>query len=485
MGTKGNKGLINNLYWKFLERISAQLVTTVVSIVLARILDPTHYGLISIVSIFITFANVFVSDGIGNSLIQKRGIDELDYSTLMFFNLGVSILLYLVIFFAAPYISLFYGDAFGAIVPVLRVLGLRIILTSVNSIQHAYISRHMMFRMYFWSTLIGTVVSAIVGIIMAYTGFGVWALVFQYLTNTSVGTIVLAIAIGKIPKIRFSFYRLKRLLGFGVKILGTNLIGTLFNQIRALIIGKVYTSSSLAFFDKGQQFPALIVNNINSSIVAVLFPKMSLDQEDLLKIKETTRRSIRFSTFLLSPILLGMAAIAPQFVSVVLTDKWLPCVQLLQLLCVYYLFWPIHSINMQVMKALGKGNTYLRVEILKKIFDLMILLITFRKGVFYITVGMVVSSVISAYINAFPNKKLINYSVVEQIKDVLSSMMLAGVMSIIVFAVGSLTCNKLILMIVQMLVGCATYIILAIITKNKEFEVLLQLVLSKFKIQRL
>lgn len=484
MNSKQSNGVLSNLSWKFMERISAQLVTTVVSIILARILTPSDYGIISIVSIFITIANVFVSDGVGSSLVQKKNADSLDYTTLLLFNIGLSVFLYSLIYVSAPFLAEFYGEGYDIVTPVLRVLALRIILTGVSSIQNAYISKHLMFKKYFWSTLIGTIVSAIVGITMAYRGYGVWALVFQYLVNSIIGMIVLVFVIGKYPKIRFSYKRLKGLLGFGVKVLGTNLIGSLFNQLRGLIIGKVYTSSDLAYFDKGQQFPSLIVTNINTSITAVMFPRMALLQDNRENVKLIMKKSLRFSSFVLSPVLWGFAAVAPQFVSIILTDKWLPCVPILQLLCIYYLFWPIHSLNMQVMKALGEGNKYLGIEIVKKVFDISILLATFKHGVIAITIGMVISSFLSVVINAWPNKKLITYSVKEQLKDIMPNIMNSIIMAFVVYAVGLLHCNKIVLLIMQVIIGVIIYLFLSIVTKREEYKTIVYTIKSKVTIEK-
>ena len=481
MEAKHNRGVLSNLLWKFCERILAQLVTTIVSIILARILLPSDYGIISIVTIFITIANVFVSDGIGTSLVQKKNADSLDYTTLLIFNVGLSTLLYLLVFFTAPIIADFYGEGYEIIVPVLRVLGIKIILTGVNSIQTAYISKHLLFKKYFWSTLAGTITSAIVGITMAYTGFGVWALVWQYLTNSLIGIIVLLFIIKRFPIPKFSFSRLKKLLGFGSKILATNLIGTLFTQLRALIIGKKYTSSDLAYFDRGVQFPSLLVININTSITEVMFPRMTLEQDNTKNIKSMMKKTICFSSYVLYPLLLGLAAVAPVFVSLILTDVWLPCVPILQLLCVYYLFWPVQTLNMQVLKALGEGTKYLTNGFIKTAVDLLILLTTYRFGVICIAAGMVASSLIAVLINAWPNKKLIDYSAGEQLKDLLPNMINSLIMAIAVYSIGLINLNDIVLLPIQILAGIAIYLILSVLSRRSEFTTILDLVKSKLR----
>ena len=477
---KTHNGLLNNLSWKFAERITAQLVTLVVSIILARILDPSDYGTIAIVTIFISFANIFVSDGFGSALIVKQDADALDYFSVIYFNLALSILLYLLLFFIAPYISLFYGEGYEILTPVLRVLGLRIILSGINSVQQAYVAKHMIFRKFFVATLLGTILSAVVGIWMAINGYGVWALVTQYLTNTTVDTIVLAISLKKKPQFIFSCKRLKGMLGYGTRILSVALLSTGYQELRALIIGKAYTSTDLAFYDKGRQFPNLIVTNINTSIGAVLFPKMALDQNNIKKIKETTRNSICFSSFIMCPMMLGLAAVAQNFVYVILTEKWLPCVTLLQLFCIIYLFQPIHTANMQAIKALGRGDVYLKLEITKKVIELVVFIALVWISVEAIVIGMAVLTTLFTFVNAFPNKKLINYSFKEQMTDILPAIIMSGIMFGVVYLVGLIVINKIALLAIQIVFGMIVYILLALLSKNKNLLYIWGLIKSKF-----
>ena len=471
--------VLSNLSWKFAERISSQLVTLIVSIILARLLTPQDYGIIAIVTIFITFANVFVSDGFGNALIQKKEVDALDYSSVLYFNLVISIILYTIIFFSAPFISSFYGDGYEILTPVLRVLGLRIIISAINSVQQAYISRKMIFKKFFWSTLIGTIISAIIGIALVYSGFGVWSLVGQYLANTTVGTIVLAITLKKKPIMAFSFARLKSMIGFGSKVLGTSLLITGYQELRALIIGKMYSSEDLAYYDKGRQFPNLIVTNINTSIGAVLFPKMAQEQDDKTKIREITRKSIRFSSYLMCPLMLGLAAVAEPFVKIVLTDKWLPCVPLLQMFCIFYLFQPIHTANTQAIKAIGRSDICLKLELIRDAIQLVFLLTLMWVSVEAIVLSMAVLSAIFTLFNAYPNKKLLDYSFKQQMLDILPSVGMSVIMSIGVYLLTLIPINTLLLLILQVLIGGIFYLFLSILTKNEELKYFINLIKRK------
>lgn len=472
---KEKHGLLSNLAWKFGERISAQLISTIVSIILARLLEPSHYGTVSIVMIFITLANVFVSDGLGSALIHKKDADETDFFSVLYFNIGFSCVLYILLFFAAPFISKFYGPEYEILTPVLRVLGLRIILTAVNSTQQAYISKKMMFRKFFIATLGGTLSSAVVGIAMAYGGYGVWALVAQYLVSTGVSTITLSLVIGKRPRLLFSFDRVKSLIPYGIRILGTGLLITGYQELRSLIIGKKYSSADLAYYDKGRSFPLLIVNNLNSSIAAVLFPKMSEEQDDRQKIKTTTRNSIRFSALILCPMMLGLAAVSDSFVRLLLTEKWLPCVPLMQLFCIIYLFQPIHTANMQAIKAMGRSDIYLRLEVVKKVIELVVLLVTMWISVDAMVIGMAVCATLFVFVNAYPNIKLLDYSIREQLADILPPVVMSLIMGAAVVAVGLLPLPLVIKLIVQVLAGAILYFAMTILTRNREMKQLLQI----------
>ena len=471
--------LISNLIWKFAERVSAQLISTVVSIILARLLSPEYYGVISIVMIFITLANVFVSDGFGSALIQKKDATATDFFSVLYFNIVFSCVLYAVIFLAAPYIAMFYGNGYEILTPVLRVLGLRIILTAINSVQQAYVSKKMMFRKFFVATLWGTIISAVVGITMAYSDCGVWSLVAQYLTSTTVSTFTLFLTLKKKPRLLFSFLSLKELFPYGCSILGTGLLITGYQELRALIIGKMYSPADLAYYDKSKGFPNLIIGNVNSSLAAVLFPKMAEQQSEQENIKLTTRKSIRLSSYVMCPMMLGLAAVAEPFIRLLLTEKWIESVPLLRLFCIMYLFYPIHTANMQAIKALGRGDTYLKLEITKKVIELIVLLVTMWISVTAMVVGMVFCATLFTFVNSYPNIKLLNYGFKEQMRDILPNITMSVIMFICVYSVGFIPLNNLALLCIQIVTGAILYIVLSILTRNKEFAYIKNLCLSK------
>ncbi len=470
---------MSNLIWRFLERCGAQLVTFIVSIVLARILDPTVYGTIALVTVITTILQVFVDSGFSTALVQKKDADDTDFSTVFYFNIATCVLLYVLLFFAAPLIAAFYE--MPDLTPVIRVLGLTLIVSGLKSVQQAYVSKHMLFKKFFFSTIGGTIAAAVVGIGMAIYGFGVWALVGQYLVNLIAGTAVLWITVKWRPKKLFSWQRLKGLFSFGWKILVSGLLETLYQDIRQLIIGKKYSSEDLAFYNRGQQFPSLIVTNINSSIDSVLFPVMSKEQKDKSTVKAMTRRAIKTSSFIMWPLMVGLGVCAEPIVRLLLTDKWIFCVPYLRIFCFTYAFYPIHTANLNAIKAMGRSDLYLRLEIIKKTIGVILLLSTMWFGVLVMAYSLLLSTIVSSFVNAFPNKKLLGYSYIEQIKDILPSILLAGVMGVVVFCVQFIHLADIWTLIIQVTLGALIYIVGAKLLKMESFEYIWNLAKSFLK----
>lgn len=466
--------VISSLLWKFSERISAQLVTFIVSVILARLLSPQDYGNIALVTVFITIANVFVVSGFGSALIQKIEVDNTDYSSVFYVNIVFSCFIYLIIFLISPAVANFYDSPI--LCPVLRVLGLRIPIAAVNSVQQAYVSRNMLFKKFFFSTLFGTLLSGVIGCVMAYMGYGIWALVAQYLVNTSVDTIVLWFTVKWRPDFVFSIKRVKVLFSYGWKLLLSGLLDTGYTQLRSLVIGKKYTSSDLAYYNRGDQYPQLVVTNINTSISSVLFPAISKCQDDLSKVKSMTRRAIKTSSYIMWPLMIGLGVVAEPLVSLMLTDKWLPCVPYLQIACVTYAFWPIHTANLEALKAIGRSDIFLRLEIIKKIIGLFLLLATMNYGVMAIALSLIVSTIISSFINASPNKKLLGYNYVDQIKDMMPAFLLSCVMGTIIYPLSFYINNSLMLIVIQILIGAIFYILLSRILKLESFMYILGII---------
>ena len=467
-----NNSTITNFMWRFTERTAAQLVAFVVSIILARILAPECYGTIALVTVFTTILQVFVDSGLGTALIQKKDADDLDFSSVFFFNMVMCIVLYIGMFIAAPYIATFYNDE--ELTPIIRFISLTIIISGVKGIQQAYVSRNMLFKRFFFSTIGGTVISAVVGIYLAYAGYGVWALAVQQISNAFVDTLILWLTVRWRPKMMFSWPRLKSLLKFGWKLLVSALLDTVYSNLRNLIIGKRYTSADLAYFDQGDKLPKAIVTNINVSIDSVLLPTMSKVQDKTEAVRTLTRRAIRISVYIVAPLMIGFACCADSLVSLVLTDKWLPCVPFIRILCVSYLFWPIHTANLNAIKAVGRSDIFLKLEVIKKVIGLALLLSTMWFGVKIIAYGLLVECLLGQIVNTWPNKKLLHYGYVDQIRDIAPSILLAMIMGVAVYFIGLISMPDILKVVIQIISGIVIYVSGSGVFHMKEFEYLIK-----------
>lgn len=469
--------VFSNFIWRFAERCGAQLVTFIVSIVLARILAPSDYGTIALVTVFTTILQVFIDSGLSTALIQKKDADDLDFSSVFYFNFVICIILYLIMFVSAPFIADFYKDS--SLVSIVRVISLTLIISGVKGVQQSYVSRHMLFKRFFFSTLGGTIFSAVLGFVMAYAGFGVWAIVFQQLSNNAIDTLILWITVKWRPIKKFSWSRLKNLLSFGWKMLASSLLDTVYNNLRNMIIGKLYTSADLAFYNQGDKFPKLIVTNINTSIDSVLLPTMSNEQDNHVRVKDMTRRAIKISTYIMAPLMIGLAFCAKPIVQIVLTDKWLPCIPYLQIFCISYLFWPIHTANLNAIKAMGRSDLFLKLEVIKKFIGMILLLITMNISVMAMAYSLLISGLISQVINSWPNRYLLKYSYIDQIKDILPNIVMALIMGVFVYFINYLNLSILVSLILQIVSGGIIYLVLSIFTGNDSFRYLITILKSR------
>lgn len=470
--------VISGFFWKFGEQISSQLVTFVLSIILARILSPKDYGMIALINIFITIANVFVVSGFGTSLIQKKDADKVDFSTIFWLSEATSIVIYFILFVSAPLIAKFYDNT--ELILILRVLALQLPLSAFNSIQQAYISKHLLFKKVFVSTTIASILSGIIGIIMAYRGYGVWALVGQYLCNTTIVSIVLFSEIKWRPQFIFSWQAGKPLLSFGWKILATDLFANFFNQLRSLILGKVYTVTDLAYYNRGSRFPELISDNVNGTISSVLFPFLSNYGNDKVKIKEGLRRAIRVSTFILMPLMFGMMATSKQIVLLLLTDKWVKSIPFMQILCMSCVFDSVSNENLQALKAIGRSDVLLKLELVKKPVYLILLLIGMKISVLAMAYTMVIYSVIAVLINMAPNRKFLFYTFKEQLQDIVPALAASIVMFFIIDFVGNrLDFSCLVSLISQVIVGIIVYSLIAFVFKFDALRYIIQTIKKK------
>lgn len=468
--------VVTNLIWRLGERFGAKMVQFLVQMILAKMLAPEIWGTIGLILIFIEVLQVFIESGLGNALIQKKDADDLDFSTVFYFNCVICGAAYLLMFFAAPLIAWFYKAP--ELTSAIRVMSLVLVVSGLKNVQQAYVSKNMLFKRFFFATLIGTVTAAVIGIAMAYFGFGLWAIIAQNLINVTIDTCILWITVKWRPKRAFSFQRLKQLYSFGWKLFASSLMEVIYLKLRGLIIGKKYSKEDLAYYTYGEYFPQFITSILNSSIDSVLLPSMSSVQDSRENVKNMTRRAIKIGTYILMPFMVGIMVCAGPVVRIVLTEDWLPVIPYLRILCISYAFMPIHTANLNAIKAIGRSDTYLKLEIIKKFVDFASILATMFISVKAMVYGVLVASIISQVINAWPNKKLLGYSYLEQVADMIPQIIASTIMGAVIYLINLVDIHYLLMLAIQIPLGVIVYIICSKLMHIDSFDYLLDVIKS-------
>lgn len=477
--TEMKQKVAKGVFWKLLENGGAQGIQFVIAILLARMLTPAEYGVVGIIMIFITIANVFVQSGFGTALVQKKQADEMDFSSVCYFEIVLAAGMYGILYLAAPVIASYYEiEELRAIV---RVLAVVLFPGAVISVQTAYVSRKMEFRGLFLSTLAASVVSGAVSIWMAYKGYGVWAMVGQQVMYYGALMMALFLTVSWKPARMYSMERVREMFGFGWKLLCASLLDTVFNNLYGLFIGKIYNEELLGSYNRGEQFPKLIATDLGMAIQAVLLPAFSSRQEDVVRVRQMVRQAIRLSSFVTLPMLLGMFAVADTMVEVLLGEKWLICVPFLRIMCISYCFWPIHITNLQAINAMGRSDIFLRLELVKKGLSLAALGVGMCFSVYGMVMIKAVQDFLCTFVNAAPNRKLLGYRIGQQWMDVMPSAGLSFVMCILVMTVGRLFGEMVPLVRLTVQIGCGAvvYTGLAWLFKMDSFWYLARLIIRK------
>lgn len=457
--------VVSGLIWNYVERFSKEGVSLLISIVLANLLLPEQFGAIALLNVFISLSNVLIVTGFNTALIQKKEIDKTDSSSVFYCSFAISILMYLILFASAPFIATYYK--MPELCNVLRVISVVLPIGSYNSIQVALVTRELKFKLIFISSIIAVVFSGTAGVVAAYLGLGIWALAVQTISSTLVSCIVLRIAYNWKPAMAFSISKLKVLISFGWKIAVSSLVDTLYNDVFSLVIGKKYSASDLAFYNRGQQFPHLLSKNVTSSISTVMLPVYSQLQDDKAAVKVAVRKSISVCSFVMFPLIFGLLACSKPLIMLLYSPKWAESIPYMELFCIAFLFYPINMANTQALNGMGRSDIFLRINIIKKCLGLIALIISVPFGVKAIAIGYAATAFLNLIINIFPNKKLLNYGIIEQVKDIFSSLVLGAAMCVVCLLLVNFINNNLLLLISQILVGAMFYIGLAFLFKIK------------------
>ena len=472
---KTQKGLA----WSMIERFANQGVQFLFGIILARLLSPDDYGIIAMPLVFLAIAQCFIDSGFSGALIRKPDLTEDDLSTAFYFNIGVGVICYLILFFTSPLIADFYNTPILA--ELLKVTALATLFNPLCAVQQAILTKKIDFKTQAIVSLAGALVSGIVGLLMAYNGFGVWALVFQQVGGYIIRTMLLWMLCKWKPKRKWSRDSFRYLWGFGSKMLASGLLDTIYSNIYPIVIGKYFSANDLGYYTRAQQFSNLPSSNVTGVLQRVTFPVLSSIQNEDERLARDYRMILKLSAFLIFPLMMMLSAVADPLVRVLLTDKWEGCIILLQILCFSLMWYPIHAINLNLLTVKGRSDLFFRLEVIKKIMGVSIMVITIPHGIIWMVSGGIVSSMISLIINTYYTGKLINVGYLKQMGDLLPVFGVSFVMWLVIHGSMKLTTNIYVQLIMGCLMGCAVYIVLAKLLLKSEWDDALSMVPNRLK----
>jgi O-antigen/teichoic acid export membrane protein len=449
--------VLSGLFWKLMEQGGSQGIQFVVALVLARLMTPEEYGTIGLITIFITIANTFVQSGFATSLIQQKEVEEEDYSSVFWISMLLALGCYGILFFGAPWIAGFYHTP--VLTPLVRVMGIVLFPGAMVSIQTAYVARNLKFEMLFSATMAAVVLSGAGAILLAMRGAGVWAMAAQQILYYFVLMGMLLFTLRWYPKRIFRSKCLASLFSFGWKILLSGIIDTVWQNVYGLVIGKKYSNADLGTYNRGEQFPKIIATNLSTAIQSVMLPAYAKVQDEPEKLRHMTAQSIRLSAFFVFPMMAGLIAVARPLVLLLLTEKWLMAAPYLCIMALCYAVYPMHIINLQVMNAVGRSDLFLKLEIIKKALGMLILVLSLPFGIWPMLMLKVFDEFLCTVINAWPNRKLIQYGPARQWLDVMPSALCSVLMAVPVYMVERLSRTPLCTLLIQMVLGVVLYLV--------------------------
>jgi teichuronic acid exporter len=464
---------IKTVAWSAIERFSVQFFQFFISIILARLVAPSEYGLIAMLTIFIAIAQSFVDSGFSNALVQKKNSTDTDFSTVFYFNIAVSVIVYILLYFISPYIAFFYREP--SLDLICKILGVGLIIQSLSVVHIAKLTILLDFKTQAKASLIAILISGIIGIYLAFYGYGVWALLFQSLINNLLNTFFLWLFTGWVPKIVFSWDSLYSLFSFGSKLLVSGLLHTIYINLYSLVIGRKYSALDVGYYNQSSllaRFPSV---SLMAIITRALYPIQCKFQDDKLLLRTSFINYLSMSCYIIFPIMITISVLAKPLIQLLLTDKWLPMVNLLSILSISYMWIPIMVLNNQILNVIGRSDYFLKSEIIKKIIGIIILCFTIPHGLNAICTGLIVYNVLDMIIIIFFSKKVINFGFFEQFKIILPYLGLSLSMGVIMYFSLLLTSNAYLQLIISSLSGLIIYFLFSKIFNFKEFYFLLSL----------
>jgi O-antigen/teichoic acid export membrane protein len=473
---------IKGVFWSSIERFSAQGIQFILGMIMARLLEPSDYGVIGMLAIFLAISQTFIDSGFSNALIQKPDRTEIDFSTVFYFNIAVGFFFYLVLFFISPLIARFYNTP--ALEGVTKVVALNLLFNSLVVVHRSKLTIAIDFKNQAKASLIAVILSGATGLFMAYTGFGVWALAFQSMLNTGLNMIFLWILVRWKPLRVFSIPSFKQLFSYGSKLLFSGLLDTIYRNIYTIVIGKRFQAGDLGYYTRADQFAQFPSSNITGIFQRVTFPILSDIQHDDEKLKSVYRQYLRISAFVIFPLMCGLAGVAGPFIRLILTEKWIGVVPLLQLLCFSLMWYPVHAINLNLLQVKGRSDLFLRVEIIKKCFGVGILCVTIPFGIKAMCAGTIVSSFLSLFVNTYYTEKIISVGFIKQMRDLLPVFLTAFSMSIVAYTVSNIFVNYGLGLFLGIIAGIIYYFLANMLFNSKELKLLFDLIVTGINVKK-
>jgi O-antigen/teichoic acid export membrane protein len=473
------KKTISGVLWSGIERLLVQGIQFILGIVLARLLLPSDYGLIGMLTIFFSISLAIVDSGFSQALIQRKNVTQTDYSTVFYFNLFTSLCIYAALYFASPYIAAFFEEP--RLTLITRVISLSILFNALSIIQIAKLTKALDFKSQTKCSVIAIVLSGILGIYLAFMGYGVWALVIQMVSKSILNLVLLMFFSLWWPSYVFSKSSLKSLFSFGSKLLASGLLNAVFNNLYFVVIGKFFSTKELGLYTRANQFQLLPSETLAVILQRVTLPVLSGIQDDTVRLVHYYRKFIRFTALVTFPLMLGLAVLAAPLVSVVLTDTWIESVPYLRLLAFVGLLYPIHALNLNLLKVLGRTDLFLKLEIYKKIAIVITLIITYRFGMIALVAGQVLLSFLFLYVNTFYTGKLIGYGIMQQLRDITPYLLIAALMGVIVMGFGTISIVPLYRLLGGSLVGMIVYTLLIYVFKRADYNEIVRIATLKLK----
>ena len=479
MGKLSDK-VAKGVFWVLLEKFGVQAAHFVVTLVLARLLTPNDYGTVALLSIFISLSNLLVDCGFGKALVQKKKATQVDYNSVFYLSIAIASVLYAILFFASPLVARFYGVP--ELKAMLRILALSLLFHSVNGVQNVELNRKMLFKLSFRISWVRVIVSSATGVSLAFAGYGPWALVFASLAGGIAGVVARQLVIRWRPTLSFSWESVRGLFGFGWKMVAAGFLTRAYNELYGLLIGKFYARSDLAFVKKGAHIPKMLGSTADTTLARVVFPALVKLQDDPDRLRNAMRRMISCSTFVVFPLMVCCGLVAEPLIALLYGEKWLPAAPYVQVTCFAMLFRPFDTINLQAISARGRSDIYLKLIVFRRLVGLVVMAVALPKGVLVFMISSAIAlGPFGIVVNSLPNMRLLKYSIIMQIRDVLPSILLSAAMAAVVLGVGMLPVRREALLFPQLALGFSVYVALAVAFRQRPLAELSNMLLPRVR----